>query len=230
MCVSVCVLSFKHEVQPPLWRSHCAFQRHPASLPAYAASTSSEFGRDSAPMSRFPGSAITAIVVTSASDSVSEPTSWTGSVSMGGSSSPSAFVAESASSIPRRWNDKSRMQPSSRGASTWSERSRARYEPRNEPHARLSSPRSGENQRVRQRIKRTSRERRDYGRSAICLFSWSVSKKMNRRLPEEHEWIRSDTQRPIHTHADIVRTKCEYKDNGLLVQLNNGHKRVFSSP
>ncbi|XP_029289273.1 deformed epidermal autoregulatory factor 1 homolog [Cottoperca gobio] len=83
-------------------------QQRPASLPAKAASASSGFGGDSASMSMFPGSAITAIVVTSASDSVSESTSSTGGMPMGGSSSPSAFVAESASSIPPP-NDKSRM-------------------------------------------------------------------------------------------------------------------------
>lgn len=80
-------------------------------LPAKAASASSGFGRDSAPMSMFPGSAITAIVVTSASDSVSEPS--TVGMPRGGSFKPSVFVAESASSILT--NDKSRTWTSGRG-------------------------------------------------------------------------------------------------------------------
>lgn len=97
-------------------------------LPANAASASSGFGRASASMSMFPVSVITDIVVTSASDSVSEPS--TVGMPMGGSSKPSAFVAESASSmIPP--NESTRAECERAAATAMiagSESSRARYE------------------------------------------------------------------------------------------------------
>ena len=179
---------------------------HPP-LPANAASASSGFGRDSASMSMFPGSAITAIVATSASDSVSEPT---GGSSMGGSSSPSAFVAESASSILQRY-DKSRMRPSSGGAETRSERSRVGSEP--EEHAQVPEPGTIDDESrcvytdINVKRPRMRRAGAESGRQPERVLS-TRGKRCTRRLPEKHEATHSGEQRTrTHTHAEKNTTE-----------------------
>jgi len=205
----VCSARFESEVRPPccFLFSHCALERQPArrrpaSSPAYAASASSEFGGDSAPMSRFPGAAITANAVTSASDSVSEPTSCPGAMSRGGSWSPSAFVAESTSSISCHTNDKSRTRPSTRCGPSAAE-------------SRTSSERTVNTwysvKRVGTKTTGTSKSEASWSgkttESAARLFV-SLHEVSERDEPESTERTRADPKRPTaaNTHACARRS------------------------